>query len=45
MELDSLLVLAALSLVPRPHPTALTKGNSLVNLVEFLGLVYAFVTV
>ena len=45
MELHSLPVLAALSLVPRPHPLALTRRNGLVNQVEFLGLVYAFVTV
>ena len=30
------------SLVPRPHP--LTRRNSLVNQVKFLGLAYAFVT-
>ena len=30
------------SLVPRPHP--LTRRNSLVNQVEFLGLAHAFVT-
>ena len=42
MEVDSLPVLAALSLVPRPHPPALTKRN---GLVEFLGLVYAFAKV
>ena len=30
------------SLVPRPHP--LTRRNSLVNQVEFLGLVHAFAT-
>ena len=42
MEVDSLPVLAALSLVPRPHPLALTKRN---GLVEFLGLVYAFAKV
>ena len=31
------------SLVPRPHP--LTRRNSLVNQVEFLGLVHGFATV
>ena len=30
------------SLVPRPHP--LTRRNSLVNQVEFLGLAHAFAT-
>ena len=30
------------NLVPRPHP--LTRGNSLVNQVKFLGLAHAFVT-
>ena len=39
MELDSLPVLAALSLAP------ITRGNSLVKQVEFLGLAYAFATV
>ena len=42
MEVDSLPALTALSLVPRPHPLALTKRN---GLVEFLGLVYAFAKV
>ena len=45
MEVDSLPVLAALNLVPRPHPPALTRRNVLVNQVEFLGLVHAFATV
>ena len=42
MEVESLQVLAALSLVSRAHPLALTKRN---GLVEFLGLVYAFAKV
>ena len=31
MVVDSLPVLAALNLVPRPHPPALTRRNGLVN--------------
>ena len=31
------------SLIPRPHP--LTRRNSLVNQVEFLGLAHSFATV
>ena len=45
VEVDSLPVLAALSLVLRPHPLALIRRNVLVNQVEFLGLVHAFATV
>ena len=38
----TLLLRVLLSLIPRPHP--LTRRNNLVNQVEFLGLVHAFVT-